>query len=124
MTKLISNWRRWLSLSIVLCTVLVLLVIGYSWSRTRSWLSGPVLTITSPLPLDSLPEPLVTIEGEVKRVDHLWLNDGKIFADTSGHFREQLLLFPGYNIIKLEASDRFGRRVARFLELAYQADNI
>lgn len=97
-----------------------MVVAGYSWSRTRNLLSGPELTIKNPAKISLVSEPLIKIEGEVRRVDHLNLNDNKIFADSSGHFSEELLLYPGYNIIKLEATDRFGRRVSRFLELNYQ----
>ncbi len=120
MTQIISNWRQWLSLSIIIASVAVVIVVGYSWSRTRNLLSGPELTIASPSKTSNVDEPLVRIKGEVRRVDHLSLNDSKIFADSAGHFSEELLLYPGYNIIKLEATDRFGRRVSHFLELNYQ----
>lgn len=123
MTKVIFNWRQWLSWSLLAATVAALVIIGYSWSRTRNLLSGPALTVKNPAKIATVFEPLIKIEGEVRRVDHLNLNGGKIFADSQGRFSEQLLLHPGYNIIKLEASDRFGRRVARFLELAYQPKN-
>ena len=119
MTKQLSKWRRAWTLSGVAITLVVLVIAGYSWSRTRNLLRGPELTV---LPIDTtaLASPLIKLEGQVQRVAHLKLNDGKIFADASGHFSEELLLYPGYNKIKLEATDRFGRTVDRYIELAYQ----
>lgn len=122
MTKQLSKWSKAWTLSGVAITLVVIFVLGYSWSRTRDLLRGPELTV---LPIDTatLASPLIKLEGQVKRVAHLRLNDGKIFADASGHFTEELLLYPGYNMIKVEAVDRFGRKVNQYLELAYQPQN-
>lgn len=122
MKKAYSRWKQWWSLSALAIALVIGIVTLYSWSRTSNLVRGPELTITSP---DSpvTQSPLITLSGKVERVAHLRLNDGKIFADGNGHFSERLLLQPGYNIIKVEAIDRFGRQVERFVELAYQPDS-
>lgn len=119
MAKWLSNWRREWTLSGVSVMVTILLVVGYSWSRARNLIQGPNLTVNTANNL-TLTSPLVRIEGEVERVSHLKLNGGKIFADAGGHFAEPLLLYPGYNVVKLEAEDRFGRQVVKYVKLAYQ----
>lgn len=120
MKKALFKWQSWWSWSAIAAFSVLTLVIGYSWSRTSDLLRGPELTVR-PIETATLGSPLIKLEGKVQRVAHLKLNDGKIFADATGRFAEKLLLYPGYNIIKLEATDRFGRRVARYIELAYQA---
>lgn len=119
MTKQLSKWSKAWTLSSVAVTLLVLFIIGYSWSRTRDLIRGPELTVY-PIDTSTLASPLIKLEGQVQRVAHLQLNDGKIFADADGHFQEEILLYPGYNKIKIEATDRFGRTVDQYLELAYK----
>lgn len=119
MKTVLFKWRGWWSWPTIAAGLLMALVASYSWSRTRDLLRGPELTI-APIDAARLDSPLLGLEGEVRRVAHLQLNDGKIFADAAGHFSQKLLLYPGYNIIKLEATDRFGRRAARYIELAYR----
>lgn len=121
MTKAFFNWRRWSWPTIIGLSAIVI-ILSYTWSRTSNIIRGPRLFVTSPLENSLVHEPLITIEGGVERVAHLRLNDGKIFADSQGHFREQLLLSPGYNIIKLEASDRFGRQVNQLIFLFYDEE--
>lgn len=111
-----------LTLSLVSGLALAVIVLGYAGYKMKDVFRGPKLTLASPnltaLPLAS---ELVTISGQATRVAHLRLNDGPIFADSQGQFAEKLLLAPGYNIIKLEARDRFGRVKTELLELTYQA---
>jgi hypothetical protein len=119
MTKQLSKWSKAWTLSSVAVTLLILFIIAYSWSRTRDLIRGPELTVY-PIDTSTLASPLIKLEGQVQRVAHLQLNDGKIFADADGHFQEEILLYPGYNKIKIEATDRFGRTVDQYLELAYK----
>lgn len=123
MKKVYSKWKQWCSLSAIVIAAVVVIVLGYSWSRTSNLLIGPELSIT-PVKSPISDTPLIVLAGEVKRVAHLQLNDGQIFADSNGRFAEQLLLRPGYNIIKVEAVDRFGRRVNHLLDVAYQPISI
>lgn len=121
MTGALYRLGRKLSWPSVLALVLTIIVIGYAGYRMKDVLRGPRLLIKEPA-AENLPlaEPLFALSGEARRAAHLYLNDGRIFADGAGQFEEKLMLFPGYNIIKLEANDRFGRRTFRFLELTYQ----
>ncbi|MEK7650877.1 MAG: hypothetical protein AAB364_03380 [Patescibacteria group bacterium] len=111
-----------LTLGVVTGLSLAVIVLGYAGYKMKDVFRGPKLTLSSPnLAALPLPSELVTISGQATRVAHLRLNDGQIFADSEGKFAEKLLLAPGYNIIKLEARDRFGRVRTELLELTYQA---
>lgn len=80
---------------------------------------GPSLVIESPKDLSTIEDPFVSVNGFVKRVAYITINDRQIFADTEGYFEDKLLLLPGYNIIQVEVKDRFGKEVTKELKLWY-----
>ncbi len=90
---------------------------SYALYQARDLIRGPELTISTPSDGVSHATGLLTIEGQAERIAHLYLNGRLIFTDESGHFNEQLLLPPGYTIIRLEADDKFGRKVNQTIHL-------
>lgn len=104
---------------LVATALFFLVIIGYALFRTSAFLRGPELAVTTPTNYQTVHNPLVIIEGEAERISHLYLNRGQIYTDEHGRFDEKLLLAPGYNIITVEAKDKFGRHVKQTLELVY-----
>jgi len=101
--------------------ILAALGIGaYTYLQSREFLRGPQITITSPQNGETFESALVVIEGTAHNATAISLNDGAIFADSKGNFKEKLLLLPGYNILTVKAEDRFGKRVEKTLELVYK----
>lgn len=98
----------------------VIIVAAYTYLQSGNFIEGPTLLITTPINGSTSAESLIIIEGVAQHISHIQLNDGQIFVDEDGNFREQLLLSPGYNIITLEAQDRFGRETTKTLELIYK----
>ena len=90
---------------------------GYGLFQAHKYIEGPVVTIYSPQNGATFSSPLVEIDGRAQNVSFLKLDDRQIFTDTSGRFSEKLLLSPGYNIITLDAQDKFGKTVSKKLEL-------
>lgn len=99
---------------------LLVVVVLYTALQTRDLIRGPQITITSPLMGQKLAEAAVDITGRAELISHLYLNDNPIFTDQHGGFNQKLLLAPGYNIIKLEAKDRFNRTISKTIQLIYQ----
>lgn len=100
--------------------VLLLLSIGiYAYLQSQEFLRGPVVSVTNPRNGDTATEEMVVVEGEVENVAYITLNGRQIFADSEGVFREKLLLLPGYNIITIEAEDKFNRETTETIELVY-----
>lgn len=97
--------------------LLLIIIVFYSYFQARKILSGPKIDITSPQNGATLYEPLATIEGVAKNINSIKMNDGPIFIDRDGAFSEKLVLYEGYNIIKFEAKDRFGKSFTKLLEL-------
>lgn len=93
------------------------LIVGYSALQAWKLLTGPVIDIYTPQNGAVYESTLIEIDGRARNVSYLNLNDRKIFTDTNGYFSEKLLLSPGYNIIKLDARDKFGTHTEKRLEL-------
>jgi hypothetical protein len=92
-------------------------VLGYGYYRTKDFLYGPIVEITSPVNGQLLANALINIEGVSKNISFLNLNGRKIFTDERGNWREKMLINPGYNIIEVAAKDRFGRDVTKTIEV-------
>lgn len=98
----------------------IALVVGYGAFRAKSLVEGPDIGIESPFNGATSTESLITVKGYAKNISFLTLNGNKIFTDESGVFTEKVLLSYGYNIMTLEAKDRFGRTAQKTLQLIYK----
>ncbi|MEI6042202.1 MAG: hypothetical protein WCQ00_01385 [bacterium] len=99
--------------------VLAVCVIGsYAGFQSKKIISGPQITIQSPS-TTSANNSAVDVKGIVKNVSVIMLNDRLIPIDEFGQFKEKVLLYPGYNVIKLEAKDKFGSHVTKELQVVY-----
>ncbi len=98
----------------------VLSIVGYGIFQSKKIISGPKISISSPTSGQVLTESLIDVAGIATNISAISLNDRPIFIDESGAFSEKLMLYPGYNIIKLRSEDKFGSTVENDLELVYQ----
>jgi hypothetical protein len=105
----------------IVCTVFFsAIILGYSYFKARAYLEGPQIALSLPQDGQTVNDPLLSIVGQVDHASTLILNGRKIFIDINGDFKEDLLLYPGYNIITLEATDRFEKRIKKQLKIVYQ----
>ncbi len=104
-------------LRISLFSVLGAVIVGYSIFQAWKLISGPIIDIYTPQNGATYSQTLIEIEGRARNIAYLNLNDRPIFTDKDGKFAEKLLLSPGYNIIKLEAIDKFKNRREKILEV-------
>jgi hypothetical protein len=110
--------KRLLKILAVVFVVLTLII--YAGFRAKNLFLGPQLEITSPTDGQVVDQSLVEISGTARNISFLKLNDAKIFTDENGLFKYKLLLSYGYNIISVEADDRFGRVVKKNIRLIYK----
>ena len=96
---------------------------GYSFYEARNIIAGPVINVYEPRNGTFFSKPLVEIKGNVKNISEISLNDKQITIDKTGFFSEKFLLSEGYNIIKIDAQDKFGRKKEKKLELVFRGDN-
>lgn len=104
-------------LRIVLISLFGLVIVGYSLFQAQKLLTGPVLDVYNPQNGTTYNQVLIEISGRAQNISYLNLDDRPIFTDKDGYFKEKLLLSPGYNIIKLDAIDKFKKYTEKKLEL-------
>jgi hypothetical protein len=102
----------------VLVVIIICAIGGYAGFQSKKIISGPQITIQSPA-TTSAGSSAVDVSGIVKNVSVVTLNDRLIPIDETGQFKEKVLLYPGYNVIKLEATDKFGAHVTKELQMVY-----
>lgn len=98
------------------------LILSYSFYQSRNLVRGPVITINEPENGSNVREQLVKIAGVAKNINKISLDDRPIYIDETGSFSEKLLLSKGYNIVKLSAWDKFGKKTEKTLELVYKGE--
>jgi hypothetical protein len=109
------EWNK--KIKTIIVSLFAIAIAGYVVYELHSLVRGPVITIDSPQSGSVYNSPLIEITGKTSNISYFSLNNKKIFTDRLGNFNEELLLSPGYNIITLEARDRFGKVVTKKLEL-------
>lgn len=77
----------------------------------RNFLIGPEIIMESPQNGITVSDPYLEIKGLAKNISLLYINGRQIFTDKKGEFKENLLLAKGYNILQIEARDKFNREV-------------
>ncbi|MEI6553847.1 MAG: hypothetical protein WCO09_04715 [bacterium] len=102
----------------VLIVLIICVIGGYTGFQSKKIISGPQITIQSPS-TTSANNGAVDVSGIVKNVSVVTLNDRLIPIDEAGQFKEKVLLYPGYNVIKVKATDKFGSCVTKELQLVY-----
>ena len=86
----------------------ILMAITYVIFQARFLIIGPQIILTTDIPVVHN-ERTVYLEGKAFNISRLWLNDRQIFTDSSGTFKEALVLETGYTMSTLRAEDRYGR---------------
>ena len=59
------------------------------------------------------------MSGNTKNVSDIIIGDRKIYIDTKGGFQEDILLYPGINLITIKSLDRFGKEVKKEVSIYY-----
>ena len=108
-------------LKISVGTIITLLILGYGLFQARNFISGPKISVFTPINGENVLDPLVLITGSASNITRISLDDRQIFVDKQGNFSEKLLVPAGYTIIKLAAQDKFGRTTQKLIELNYTA---
>jgi hypothetical protein len=80
-------------------------------------LEAHIFLIDEPSDFATISSSTIKIQGKAERVKNLILNGRSISVDELGNFKEDLVVFPGLNIVTLEAHDQFGREINKQIRL-------
>lgn len=97
-------------LGIILGTLAVVLICGYSFYAILPYLLGPSLEARA-----ITEDGLTTITGNAVRVSYLSINDMSVSLAEDGSFSEKRAYPPGYTAVTISAKDRFGRTIKKTL---------
>ena len=97
--------------------ILIFLFVVYGLIKAENFLLGPRITIESPKNGQVFTASNVEVSGQASNISLFYLNGRQIFTDEGGNFKESLLLARGYNIIEVEAKDKFNREIKEIREL-------
>lgn len=97
--------------------LVVLIVLFYGLFEARKILEGPVITIESPRDGSATSSAGIIIAGEAQNISFLSINDKPSFTDESGHFAELLSVPPGFTVLTVAATDRFGRKTSKSVSI-------
>lgn len=102
------------SITIISYTILISIVLIYTFFRSQVFIFGPVLEVQFPEPHQKVSS-VFTIKGTAHNVTFLSVNDQRVYPEKNGSFEKDLALPTGYTIVKLYAHDRQKReRVIHF----------
>ena len=104
-------------IKVSLFSFLGIVILGYSLFQAQKLISGPIIEVFTPQNGATYNQTLIEISGRARNIAYLNLNDKPIFTDKNGYFKEKILLSPGYNVIKLDAKDKFKKYTEKRLEL-------
>ncbi len=116
----------------VLAGLGIILIVGYSVFALEGFIRGPRIEIATPESVHggdrsgglryfsyATTTALVLVSGRVIHANILFLNGAEISQNLEGNFSESLLLAPGYNIMSVEAKDRYGRSAKKTIEITF-----
>ncbi len=101
----------------ILLTILFSTIILYAFFQAEKLISGPKIEIYSPKTGSTYSQMLIEIEGRGRNIAYINMNDKPIYTDKTGYFKEKFLLSPGYNVIKIDATDKFKKYTEKRLEI-------
>lgn len=96
---------------------LFVIIITYSVFQAQKIIRGPSIEIFNPKTGTTYSQTLIEVEGVAKNISYLNMNGKPIFTDKTGYFKEKYLLSPGYNVIKLDAQDKFKKYTEKKIEV-------
>lgn len=119
---MIRTQKQPITLSSLLKYIGLSVIIGlfgaYVIFQARYIIRGPELALTNE-PNTVQNEQQITLTGTAENITNITLNGRTIVTDQDGHFREHIVLENGYNIVSIEAHDRYGRSTILEREFVY-----
>lgn len=95
----------------------IALILAYSYFVVNDFIRGPRIIIDTPLNGFSTTIPIIVVSGHSIHTNNLAINGAQTPVDLVGNFSSQLILAPGYNIIKVTAKDNYARTVEKAIEI-------
>ena len=114
-------------IKIFLLIFALLSISAFTAFELRKVVNGPELTLECAAKNDTEAsceyiesgDNIYRLSGKTKNVSGIIIGDRKIYIDTKGTFQEDILLYPGINLITIKSLDRFGKEVKKEVSIYY-----
>ena len=98
--------------------LLVCVVVGYGLFRVYPIFMGPVITLYTPKNGDRVASSTFLVSGKVERAKEIKVQGRPISINTEGLFNETLAVHAPYTILVIEASDAYGKKIRKVLQIS------
>ena len=102
-------------------SIFFLLIIIYAFFRSRDLIFGVKIRNVNIVNNTTVTTSTLEVKGVARNAIFLSLDGREISVDQIGNFDETIALLPGYNIISIEARDKFGDVDEKNYQLMYVA---
>ncbi len=120
MTRTI-NIKKFLGFGVLIG--LFVFIVAYSIFQTRSLAKGVDLLVSGITDGEIFNGSILTLSGQATHAKHIKINGREILVDQNDNFSEELVLSPGYNIITVEAEDKFDKKTGETYRVFYKEDS-
>lgn len=93
----------------LLVAILIAGSLYYVLFQARFLIGGPQVNLIDP-PATVQTERQITLTGTTANITAIYLNGRPMVTDEYGAFTESIILQNGYNRIRIDATDRYGRK--------------
>lgn len=99
----------------------LLSISAFTIFELRKVISGPEFTLECDCDYIQSEENTYKLSGKTKNVSEIIIGDRKIYIDMQGGFQENILLYPGINLITIKSLDKFGKEVKKEVSIYYDS---
>ncbi|HEU0085718.1 MAG TPA: hypothetical protein VFQ59_02045 [Candidatus Paceibacterota bacterium] len=104
---------------IVSLSILLLFILGYGTFRASGLLFGVKIKDINISEGAVIEESIFVIRGNAKNAIEISINGREIWIDQEGNFHEAIAFLPGYNMVNIQAKDKFGNRDEKNYQLIF-----
>lgn len=109
---------KWWS-SITSCAMLFIIIGVFAWEKMSFLVVG--VQIEARIERDANTS-ITKVVGKAPNATYISLNGREIFIDKDGSFNETIALIPGFSVVTIDATDKFGKNREKKFQLVYEGE--
>lgn len=105
--------KKKLCIKTILGTTLGVLALGFIYHNSKDALFGAHLSVSIATDGSTVTDATLPISGFAPKVKSVLIDKHPVPIDTTGHFTDEVLLSPGYNIVEISTVDTFNKTTTK-----------
>ncbi len=99
--------------------IFFIFIVIYAFLRSKELIFGVKIKEVNLTDGAKVEQSILEVAGNAKNAVNLTLNGREISIDLEGNFKETIALSSGYNVVSIEAHDKFGNSDEKIYKLIY-----